>query len=73
MDIDKINEVVNIGLNHCHVADSIISVLAAFLAGLKAAGWSRDDVHAVEMGTLKILNGVATVKIYRDSTAVRAG
>jgi hypothetical protein len=70
MDIDKINAAVRSGLEHCHGAESIILALAGFLAGLKAAGWPRDEVRAVEIGMLKVLNGIATVKVCRDKTAV---
>ena len=72
MDIDKINAAIRAGLNHCRGAESIITALAAFLAGLTAAGWSRDEVRAVEIGMLKVLNGVATVKMSRDKTIVGA-
>jgi hypothetical protein len=72
MDIDKINGAVQSGLHHCRGAESIIGALAAFLAGLKAAGWSNQEVRAVEIGMLKVLNGVATVKMSRDKTSVGA-
>ena len=71
MDIDKINAAVRSGLAQCRSAESIIGSLAAFLAGLRAAGWGHEDVHAVEIGLLKILNGIATTKMSRDKTEVK--
>jgi hypothetical protein len=50
MSRSRIVEVIEICVEYCQLQESPLEHVETFAAGLKTAGWSDDDAHAVEVG-----------------------
>jgi hypothetical protein len=51
----RINEVTQICIEYCQLAADFTEQVAAFAAGLKAAGWSEVDAQFVERNAINAL------------------
>jgi len=70
MDEERVNQAIRDCMDNCRGSDSPLTQVAEFLAGLKSAGWRRDEIRLVELPVHKILHAlVDTERMPREDTA----
>lgn len=69
IDEERINRAIQDCLDNCREASDRVAQVAAFLTGLKSAGWNRVEIRAVELAVHKILHAIAdTARYSKDET-----
>lgn len=58
IDQRKVNTAIHECLEHCERGCDLLAGFQAFLQALKAQGWGRAELHAVEVGVRKVLFGL---------------
>lgn len=57
-NLDQINSAVHDCVESCFGSTDVVSKIAAFLDSLRTQGWSRQELHSVELAALEILSSI---------------